>query len=139
MTEPEHNPGDGRPAILIVSSDDPLVELIVAILSPNYQLDHVSDIPEALDKLRSSQYALVLCADFRGCKRGVELFWLVRDGEAGKGCRSLPFLLVAPDPSSPLICVLPVPGVYFQYLPFSRRDLEASIEFVLRHYKISRT
>jgi len=135
VTEPEHNPGDGRPAILIISSDDPLAEVIVLMLSPKYQLDQVSDIPAALDKLQSRQYALVLDCFTLDDEKGSELFRLVRDGEAGQGCRSLPFLLVGPDPSRNIIgCVIPAPGVYWQYLPFARRDLEASIEFVLRHH-----
>jgi len=136
VTEPEHNPGDGRPAILMVSSEDPLAELIVLILSPNYQLDHVSDIPEALDKLQSSQYTLVLCADSRDRERGVELFWLVRDGKAGERCCSLPFLLVAP-----YICgsVIPVSGVDFLFTPFAPRQLVASIEDILKYHRASRT
>ena len=132
MTEPEHNPGDGRPAILIVSSDDPLVELIVLTLSPNYQLDHVSDIPAALDKLQSSQYALVLDADFRDRERGAELFRLVRDGEAGERCCSLPFLLVAPSNIDSIVCTIYPPGMYFLEPPFALRQLVAEIEFILR-------
>ena len=116
-----------------MSSDDSLVELIVRILSPNYQLDHVPDIPEALDKLRSSQYALVLYADFRDRQGGVELFELVRHGEAGERCCSLPFLLVAPEPVRDWIgCVLYPPDMFFLRPPFDRGELVAEIRHILR-------
>ena len=133
MTEPEHIPFDGRPAILIVSSDDSLVELIVLILSPNYQLDHVSDIPEALDKLQRCQYALVLYADLRDRSRGAELFGLVRVGKAGERCCSLPFLLVAPSRIDWIGCVIYPPGMFFLQPPFDRRELVAEVEYILRH------